>query len=449
MLKQKAEKKGQDKASQGSTGTEGQIADKQQIIAEKKQRAADNKAWRMQKKIWRKQRKLEKKAGKIQEKLESKQRLATKKIKFAEKKLQRIEKKLHKIEKMKADQESFLESTLLANSNEPSENEAEDTRNAKLGKGKKAKAAKKPKEKKKPKAKPKKEKKPKEKKPKEPKEKKSKEPKEKKEKKPKEKKEKKPKEPKVKPEKGANNAFRGGSKKKLIIVAGGLVIAVAAGVSAFFLLGADFMDARRAEKAVNGMFASFHELDFEAAKKYIDMDTITLSKPYTGVGSAQIYMNGLFNHISSEILSSEKVGENQIIVTANVSAVKMKPIMADFTPKGINFIFQDAYSETPLDDVQREKKLGELFAGSVSSLKLATVTNQVDITVERSDDGWMVLADEALINALFGGLLETQGDFFSEDSAEDSEESAETDSSEEGSGDKKSDDGKLSKSSSH
>jgi hypothetical protein len=47
----------------------------------------------------------------------------------------------------------------------------------------------------------------------------------------------------------------------------------------------------------------------------------------------------------------------------------------------------------------------ELFIASATKEGLATVTNEVTVKVVKKDSNWKVVAEDELVDAMFGGLI--------------------------------------------
>jgi len=208
------------------------------------------------------------------------------------------------------------------------------------------------------------------------------------------------------------------SKKTIIIIVPLLLVAAAAAVF-LFLFGPDYLMTGKAEKSamksVEGMFDSFKTLDFGKAEEYIDMTGVDVPKDYTPFTNLQMIRNVLFDRLNGQIVSSERIDENTVTVKTNVTAVRIKPVMAEFAVKVLDFTIRDLRSENPLSDKEKEKKINELLEACASKPDLETVTNEVDIVVKYVNDAWMVVSDDSLINALYGGIIDVAGDLFSAD----------------------------------
>lgn len=163
---------------------------------------------------------------------------------------------------------------------------------------------------------------------------------------------------------------------------------------------------KKAETAVNGMFAAFKSLNFEEAQKYVNVEDITKTDNDTDENS-KLIMETVFDKLNYEIVSSEKIDDNTVIVKTKITATDMKPVMGEFFSQALEYAFSTAFSTPQPTEEETNKKMEEILVECASKPDLATVTNEVDIKViktERKD--WKIEADETFVNAVLGGLAE-------------------------------------------
>lgn len=163
---------------------------------------------------------------------------------------------------------------------------------------------------------------------------------------------------------------------------------------------------KKAETAVNGMFAAFKNLDFEEAQKYVNVDEITKAGEEANENSMLI-METVFDNLSYEIISSEKVDNETVIVKTKVTATDMKPVLGEFLSKALEYAFSNAFANPQPTEEETNKKMEEILVECASKPDLATVTNEVDIKVIKTESkDWKIEADDAVVNALLGGLAD-------------------------------------------
>ena len=163
---------------------------------------------------------------------------------------------------------------------------------------------------------------------------------------------------------------------------------------------------KKAETAVNGMFTAFKSLNFEEAQKYVNVDEITKAGEEANENSMLI-METVFDNLSYEVISSEKVDNETVIVKTKVTATDMKPVLGEFLAKALEYAFSNAFANPQPTEEETNKKMEEILVECASKPDLATVTNEVDIKVIKTESkDWKIEADDAVVNALLGGLAD-------------------------------------------
>ena len=154
------------------------------------------------------------------------------------------------------------------------------------------------------------------------------------------------------------------------------------------------------------MFTAFKSLNFEEAQKYVNVDEITKAGEEANENSMLI-METVFDNLSYEIISSEKVDNETVIVKTKVTATDMKPVLGEFLAKALEYAFSNAFANPQPTEEETNKKMEEILVECASKPDLATVTNEVDIKVIKTESkDWKIEADDAVVNALLGGLAD-------------------------------------------
>lgn len=163
---------------------------------------------------------------------------------------------------------------------------------------------------------------------------------------------------------------------------------------------------KKAETTVNGMFTAFKNTDIEAAAKYVDVDEINASEDGSDSISIELVMKTIFNKLDYKIISSEKVDDNTVKVKTEITVTDMKPVLGEFFTNAMQYAFSTAFSNPQPTEEETNKKMEEMFIESASKEDLATVTNEVDITVVKTENNeWKVKSDDTFADALLGGLI--------------------------------------------
>lgn len=179
-------------------------------------------------------------------------------------------------------------------------------------------------------------------------------------------------------------------------------------------------ETKKAETTVNNAFAALKELDFEKAADYINLDEIIDSENESEDALAlddTVIMENLFGKLEHKIVSSEKLDKDTVIVKAEITAIDMKPVLAEFIGNALQYAFANAFASPQPSEEEVNQKMIEMFVESISKEDLATVTKEVDMNVVKVDKKWKIEATDELSNALLGGLIEAAkelGDSFSD-----------------------------------
>ena len=163
----------------------------------------------------------------------------------------------------------------------------------------------------------------------------------------------------------------------------------------------------KAEASVNGMFQAFKALDFEKAQQFVNLNELTFDKDEVSLDvEAKTFMKALFGKLDYAIVSSEKVDNNTVNVVVKITALDMKPILADFMIAAPQYAFSNAFADPQPTEEETAQKMEELLVAAATKDGLTTVTNEVTVKVVNRDNSWKIAPDDAFTNALFGGLKE-------------------------------------------
>lgn len=163
-------------------------------------------------------------------------------------------------------------------------------------------------------------------------------------------------------------------------------------------------EVKNAEKAVNGMFTAFKNADLNEAQKYVNVDDITNAENESDENTA-IILKAIFEKLDYEIISSEKIDDSTVSVKTKITAIDMAPVMTEYLSKVFEYAIANAFAEPQLTDDEYTQKIEEFLIECLSKPDLATVTNEVDIKVVKTENNeWKIETDANFLNALMGGL---------------------------------------------
>lgn len=162
---------------------------------------------------------------------------------------------------------------------------------------------------------------------------------------------------------------------------------------------------KKAETTINKTFAALKTLDFKAASGYINIDEIMVDDSDESFDLDQnLFMENLFGKLEHKIISSEQIDKNTVVVKTEITAIDMKPVLAEYFTKALQYAFANALANPQPSEEETNQKMEEMFVECVSKEDLATVTNEVDIKVVQVDKTWKIESTDELSNALLGGF---------------------------------------------
>ena len=156
--------------------------------------------------------------------------------------------------------------------------------------------------------------------------------------------------------------------------------------------------------AVSGMLDALKAADYTEAEKYVDMDIIAEPDENGQVNPyANMFMTQFFDKLQYTVKVVTDVDEYHSIVRTEIVAVNMLPIFEVYTQDLLMYTFmQGMPADLPLEE---QRVISEaIFDETVKNMELTYIKHTVDIKVAMTDGNWRVLADDALLSALTGGL---------------------------------------------
>ena len=160
---------------------------------------------------------------------------------------------------------------------------------------------------------------------------------------------------------------------------------------------------KKAEKSVAGMFKAIKSLDFDGAQEFLDADNFYQGEDVKNLPEyARIILDELCGKLDYKIVKSEKINANKIIVTTEITALDVQPIMTDFIKQALAL----SLGTSVLAKKDTETKLAKIARDLVSRSDLKTTTTTVDIDVVKNDKKWQIVSGEEFENAMSGGLVD-------------------------------------------
>lgn len=119
-------------------------------------------------------------------------------------------------------------------------------------------------------------------------------------------------------------------------------------------------------------------------------------------------LEALTKNLTYKVVSAEeKEADGTAVVSVEFTNTDMAPVMEDFIQSVLGDAFQYAFlpeEQQPSDEELTEQYL-QTFTDLLEEEDLATKTTAVEIPLTLVDDQWQITPDEAIVDAMFGGML--------------------------------------------
>lgn len=119
-------------------------------------------------------------------------------------------------------------------------------------------------------------------------------------------------------------------------------------------------------------------------------------------------LEALTKNLTYKVVSAEeKEADGTAVVSVEFTNTDMAPVMEDFIQSVLGDAFQYAFlpeEQQPSDEELTEQYL-QTFTDLLEEEDLATKTTTVEIPLTLVDDQWQITPDEAIVDAMFGGML--------------------------------------------
>lgn len=183
----------------------------------------------------------------------------------------------------------------------------------------------------------------------------------------------------------------------------GIAILMAALILMLSLTGCG--EVKNAEKTMSGLVLALKEGNLEEAEKYMNI-TELVNTASLDQKSEEVYemLGYIFKNLEHKVISSEKIDKGNVNLKVEITATNMEPVLADFIASYLQYAFANALSSDKSEEELSAKAM-EIFKETISKEGLETVTNEVVVRVEKTEEGWKVKSTDELVNALTGNLI--------------------------------------------
>lgn len=157
------------------------------------------------------------------------------------------------------------------------------------------------------------------------------------------------------------------------------------------------------ESVVTDYFTAVKGGDFETAAKYIKPDSndefsdeLESGQDLDDEKRAEL----IFSKLSWEIINTS-TEKDQAEVEAKVTSIDMVSVVTEVMNKIMPLAFASAFDENS-DDEKLEELSNQYFESAMSDPDAPTITSEVTIKLVKEEGEWLIVPDDALLNALTG-----------------------------------------------
>ena len=157
------------------------------------------------------------------------------------------------------------------------------------------------------------------------------------------------------------------------------------------------------DKALTALKAS----DFDTAAMYFDTDIWASIGKNTAdnENSNEIHNEDinkqiiqiLMDNLKYTIVLSEE-NDDTAVVTVKIKNINMADVMQDYLSEALNYVFSDISAD------ELETKLNELLINSMDKNTENLIENEVDLTLNKTETGWIITVDTSFVDAITGGI---------------------------------------------
>ena len=154
------------------------------------------------------------------------------------------------------------------------------------------------------------------------------------------------------------------------------------------------------ETAVTNYLTAFQNLDLETIDKYTNDTSETTDTADDAISDLENEETGkaFVENLTFEILSSTEEGDTAT-VKVSITNVDMANAMSQAISEMISLAFAG------LSEEELEQKSTEAMISAIANNKDTTYTKEVEISLVKGENNWLIVPDNDLADAITGGLV--------------------------------------------
>ncbi len=153
------------------------------------------------------------------------------------------------------------------------------------------------------------------------------------------------------------------------------------------------------EAVVDKALGALQTSDFETASKYFDTDigaSIGSSADQDDLNTQII--KRLMDNLQYTIVSSEE-NDTTAEVTVKIKNISMADVIQDYVSEAYSYVISNPSSDN------LESELSNILITSFDNNIENLTENEVTLSLDKTDNGWIIKADTDFIDALTGGMI--------------------------------------------
>ncbi len=162
--------------------------------------------------------------------------------------------------------------------------------------------------------------------------------------------------------------------------------------------------APKPEKTVEAFMDAITSANYAAASTYcISVDSAAMEVLSPEEEESERLATAIFSRLTYK-LGDTSVSGDEAAVSLAVTAPSMAPITATVMGEMFAVALAMAFSEDASEEMLNEMWIAK-FQEKITAEDAPMVTNEITITLIKTNDGWLIQMDDALANALTGNMI--------------------------------------------
>ena len=146
-----------------------------------------------------------------------------------------------------------------------------------------------------------------------------------------------------------------------------------------------------AQAAFEKLMTAIRELDMDEAGRYLDTGSL-YEVSVDDLDGADAVIEAVFSKLEWEVMSCAVSDDDEAVLAAKLTTVDLTAVL-------------ERCMKIVEDNDGSEMSIFEVFGTEIAKSDLPKVTNEINITMKRFEDGWKVEMNDEFLNAVSAGFL--------------------------------------------